>query len=202
MTKHYEFKDDYPGIICVTKLFEWMEREREFQAAICESDPRHWEMFRFYTDESGGEWVDLFWGGKYGYPCDLSEIERPEDLLWLLVHLSEKARWKHFKGFRVGALIKEIARRKGWPPHGRAPHPNEAPVPNEEKVRQRRRITPELRYRIIKRDLYRCRACGLSVADGAILHVDHIQPVSKGGGSEESNLQTLCASCNLGKSCA
>jgi len=30
-------------------------------------------------------------------------------------------------------------------------------------------------------------------------HVDHIVPLSRGGGDEESNLQTLCASCHSKK---
>ena len=32
------------------------------------------------------------------------------------------------------------------------------------------------------------------------LHVDHIKPWSKGGETVLENLQTLCATCNLGKS--
>ena len=36
--------------------------------------------------------------------------------------------------------------------------------------------------------------------DGVTLHIDHIIPVSKGGTDELSNLQTLCADCNLNKS--
>lgn len=60
-------------------------------------------------------------------------------------------------------------------------------------------MTAQLRYKIIKRDGYRCRACGFAVQDGARLHVDHIKPVSKGGKTKAENLQTLCAACNLGK---
>jgi hypothetical protein len=40
-----------------------------------------------------------------------------------------------------------------------------------------------------------CRMCG----DAADLHVDHIVPTSRGGTEHLSNLQLLCAQCNLGK---
>ena len=52
----------------------------------------------------------------------------------------------------------------------------------------------------MKRDNYKCRICGASQEDGARLHVDHIIPIAKGGKSVMSNLQTLCESCNMGKS--
>jgi hypothetical protein len=58
-----------------------------------------------------------------------------------------------------------------------------------------------LRFRVMRRDSFRCQACGRSPATeaGVQLHVDHIAPWSKGGKTTESNLQTLCEQCNLGK---
>jgi hypothetical protein len=42
--------------------------------------------------------------------------------------------------------------------------------------------------------------CGkMPKRDGITLHVDHVTPESKGGTSSITNLQTLCASCNLTK---
>lgn len=70
----------------------------------------------------------------------------------------------------------------------------------ESAVYQRQLMTPKLRYKILKRDKFRCTICGRSQNDGAKLHVDHIKPVSKGGKTEENNLRTLCDICNLGKS--
>jgi hypothetical protein len=58
-----------------------------------------------------------------------------------------------------------------------------------------------LRWLVMKRDRFCCRACGRSPAThpGTVLHVDHVLPWSKGGLTVESNLQTLCEQCNGGK---
>lgn len=66
----------------------------------------------------------------------------------------------------------------------------------------KREISVSLRFKILKRDNFKCCACGASPAkDPSVeLHVDHIVPWSKGGESTEENLQTLCSKCNLGKS--
>jgi hypothetical protein len=66
--------------------------------------------------------------------------------------------------------------------------------------RQRTRIPRGLRHEVFKRDNYTCVECGARKSDGAVLHVDHKIPVSRGGTDELSNLQTLCSDCNLNKS--
>ena len=65
-----------------------------------------------------------------------------------------------------------------------------------------RTISDKLRYQVLKRDNFKCCACGASPAkDPSVeLHIDHIIPWSKGGENTEENLQTLCSKCNLGKS--
>mgnify|MGYP003302227422 CR=1 FL=1 len=60
-------------------------------------------------------------------------------------------------------------------------------------------MTDSLRYDIMKRDRFKCVLCGSSASDGAVLHVDHIIPVSKGGYTTEDNLVAACARCNLSK---
>ena len=76
----------------------------------------------------------------------------------------------------------------------------EKAISEQERRRQERaKVTPKLRYNVLKRDGFRCVRCGASASDGAKLHVDHIIPVSRGGKTEMSNLQTLCEACNLGK---
>lgn len=65
-----------------------------------------------------------------------------------------------------------------------------------------RKINNNLRYKIFKRDRYKCCYCGNSPAidENIILHIDHIIPISKNGSNSEDNLQTLCSTCNLKKS--
>lgn len=58
---------------------------------------------------------------------------------------------------------------------------------------------PEERWIILERDNFTCQICGATPTDSSQLHVDHIIPKSKGGSNMPSNLQTLCASCNLKK---
>lgn len=65
---------------------------------------------------------------------------------------------------------------------------------------ERSKMTKALREKIKKRDNYTCQCCGKYMPDEVGLHIDHIIPVSKGGKTEEDNLQVLCSKCNLRKS--
>ena len=68
-------------------------------------------------------------------------------------------------------------------------------------------FTPHERKVILDRDNWKCCNCGIKVHDRSTgdwntpdkAHIDHIIPLSKGGNSEPSNLQTLCRTCNLSK---
>jgi hypothetical protein len=66
---------------------------------------------------------------------------------------------------------------------------------------QRALMTANLRGQIKERDNFACVNCGVSIQaePHLLLEVDHIIPVSKGGLSVESNLQTLCWKCNRSK---
>lgn len=64
---------------------------------------------------------------------------------------------------------------------------------------QRRLMSDNLRFEVLRRDHYRCCLCGATKQDGVKLEVDHILPVAKGGRTELNNLQTLCERCNRGK---
>jgi hypothetical protein len=59
-----------------------------------------------------------------------------------------------------------------------------------------RRISDETRAMVMVRDGGRCRRCRRATN----LEIDHVVPVSKGGSSEECNLQILCRRCSRRKS--
>ena len=63
--------------------------------------------------------------------------------------------------------------------------------------KQKRERRKAKRQRVIDRDGMVCQLCGGDVEDRADLHIDHIIPLVRSGGSELSNLQVTHAACNL-----
>jgi hypothetical protein len=61
-----------------------------------------------------------------------------------------------------------------------------------------RALPKKLRFEVLKRDGFRCRYCGATPAQ-AMLHVDHVVPVAKGGTNDPMNLVVACQPCNSGK---
>jgi hypothetical protein len=66
---------------------------------------------------------------------------------------------------------------------------------SEVKPPEIRPISDTVRAAVIVRDGARCRRCRSTRR----LEVDHIIPASRGGTSDEDNLQTLCRRCNRRK---
>jgi len=66
---------------------------------------------------------------------------------------------------------------------------------------QRALMTSQLRVQIKERDNYTCKLCSNSSLKepNLLLEIDHIVPISKGGLTTISNLQTLCWRCNREK---
>jgi 5-methylcytosine-specific restriction endonuclease McrA len=69
---------------------------------------------------------------------------------------------------------------------------------------QRQPIARARRRRVIDRDDRRCLYCfgrGTATAgpDGEPWHIDHLTPVSRGGGNELENLALACGPCNMDK---
>lgn len=81
----------------------------------------------------------------------------------------------------------------------------ESPDESDKLLQQKKYFRPNipkrLRFKVLKRDGFACRYCGLSPnnCEGIVLHADHIVSVSDGGATNEQNLITACDCCNLGK---
>jgi hypothetical protein len=60
-------------------------------------------------------------------------------------------------------------------------------------------VSRRLRFEILRRDQHTCRYCGAKAPD-VTLAVDHVIPITLGGGDEPNNLVTACTPCNAGKS--
>jgi len=65
--------------------------------------------------------------------------------------------------------------------------------------RKRDKIGDKDRFEVFKRDKFQCQYCGASAPD-VVLVVDHLEPHSKGGSDDLTNLVTACRDCNSGKS--
>lgn len=59
-------------------------------------------------------------------------------------------------------------------------------------------VSKRLRYEIFRRDNHSCRYCGSAAPDVKIT-IDHVVPVTLGGGDDPTNLVTACSDCNSGK---
>lgn len=64
--------------------------------------------------------------------------------------------------------------------------------------KKRKDIGSKLRFEVFKRDSFTCQYCGGKAPD-IILNIDHIEPISKGGTNDITNLITSCFKCNSGK---
>lgn len=61
---------------------------------------------------------------------------------------------------------------------------------------KRKAISKKIRFEVFKRDSFTCQYCGEKAPD-VILHVDHIDPVAKGGG-KDFGLQTVMDGMDAG----
>lgn len=157
-----------------------------------------------HTDEECFENLLAVWA-HYGRAPMYREMSQPPSAI------SGKAYVIRFRTWR--AALWAFAERANAPdvlPDGReaeVPPPwpttaRPAAPPPEPKVVGGRTLPLALRFAVLRRDRFRCVACGGSPAlnAGCTLHVDHIVPYSRGGGAGMDNLRALCADCNVGRS--
>lgn len=70
--------------------------------------------------------------------------------------------------------------------------------PNQQVVGHRERLDPQLRWKVLSNDDFKCVCCGTGgSAFMGTLAVHHIVPVHAGGKDEERNLKTLCVACHI-----
>ncbi len=123
-----------------------------------------------------------------------AEMDRPPSVISAGAYENRWGTWSKARlAFleRVNADVRDAQTsiaHEGLPPRPRAASP--------------RNLSVGMRYQVLVRDRFRCVICGNSPAvDLACrLHVDHIDPIAKGGETTAANLRSLCESCNLGKS--
>lgn len=121
--------------------------------------------------------------------------------------LNDLYRYISVKGAFDGARAALIAAYREWQSLGntyrQTQTPRHKPQPARRKPAQKSTQGRDgwlaLRFRILKRDGYRCQLCGQNAQDGVKLEVDHKHPRSKGGTDDPTNLWTLCFDCNRGK---
>ena len=99
---------------------------------------------------------------------------------------------------RFGTWRKALEAFVDWANEGVTPETSYR-TPSQHR-RTPRNINWRLRALVLMRDGGRCQLCGVEARNGAILHVDHVVPWSKGGETVLDNLQVLCHVCNIGKS--
>jgi hypothetical protein len=64
--------------------------------------------------------------------------------------------------------------------------------------RARPNISKGTRFKVLARDRFTCQYCGRTAPYFTLL-IDHVEPISKGGGHNIANFVTACVICNAGK---
>lgn len=139
------------------------------------------------AEQAGGDGHRSVW---YGTPttlaaaCEMDERDASWSL-WVL----EETRLVERRG--------EVHGQQIWLLNvGGSPHLERPTAPLGSSGRQKGApISKAKRRRIYERDGYRCVICGATED----LTIDHIVPRVAGGGNDETNLQTMCRSCNCRK---
>lgn len=146
-----------------------------------------------YTDEECFENIVALWT-LYGRQPNFAELNQAPSTVGSKAYVLRWGGWPA----ALGAFIRYVNQPQlaDDTPVTTPPQPSKA-APSATP----RSISLSLRYKVLRRDHFRCVIYGRSPAkDHAIeLHVDHIIPWSKGGQNVEDNLRTLCFDCNLGK---
>ena len=149
---------------------------------------------RRYTDEECYENLLVVWT-HFGRPPTYDEMKSTPSVVGPKAYTH---RWRTWR-LALAAFVARVDSPDADPPP--AALPKAATRTPRVRPEDRHHIPLSLRWRVTKRDSYRCVVCGRSPATtlGCELQVDHIVAFSNGGKTIETNLRTLCKECNLGK---
>jgi len=157
------------------------------------------------TDESRRKWLESRAARRQGRGFDIGrsmEIERASSPHWRSRHLAlfhtGQGRTKPVLKWRSGCVVTPTDLSSV--PTGFLGKEQPGETKADTPIIFRTPVPKKMRFRVLRRDGYRCRLCGMTSEDGIKLHVDHIVPVAKGGKTDERNLWALCQPCNSGKS--
>lgn len=98
----------------------------------------------------------------------------------------------HFDYFQVKDILDRLSNKKDF-------FFNDQTIWSSICKIERAKVTNKIRFEVYKRDHYKCQKCGKDCRDTNDLEIDHIIPISRGGTSDISNLQSLCHDCNIKK---
>ena len=150
-----------------------------------------------YTDEECFENLLAVWT-EYGRAPQHDEMNEPPSTVGSKAYVRRWGTWRKALAAFVDRVNQPTESNPALPTPAK-----ETTVEETERHPPRgpRDISLGLRYFILKRDSFRCAACGRSPATehGLVLHIDHIVPWAKGGSTIAANLRVLCVHCNLGK---
>lgn len=151
-----------------------------------------------YTDEERYENLLNVWT-YYGRQPNYAEMKNPPSVVGPKAYITKWGSWRK----ALQAFVEKVNQDLEEQEYEEAPKKDDRlkKIHTSKPEEDRREIKLGLRYKILSRDLFKCKKCGDSPATNhkCKLHVDHILPFSKGGKTISDNLQTLCDKCNLGK---
>lgn len=159
--------------------------------------PQHPFKARQFTDEECYENLAEIWT-HHGRPPQYREMFQPPSQIQGKTYVTRWGTWRK----ALKAFV-DWANADNQPSEPDEPGADVVQGPTKKACRTEadcREVRPGLRFKVFKRDRFRCLACGRSPATHLVeLHADHILAVANGGKTTLENLQTLCHACNLGK---
>ena len=206
MSHTYDNNDFYPTVSCQDYLiYQLVYLDKKVTKALNDIEDNKFK-YSMYSKEISGCYYGQFNGDTTDYNLETlkkyekkmvkANIKIPTMHLYITVTLRrediggnyKERKSKTFKESEINSLLSRIHNKRG------ARYLDDGIWQSIVKV-ERAKVSNKMRFAVFQRDHERCVKCG----SRRNLEVDHIYPISKGGKTEMSNLQTLCHRCNVKK---